>query len=96
MTVWIKQGVMGDLAPIAVKGLNKINLLFEKAGEDLYITSIREGNHIAGSFHYIGLAFDFLYGDDVNTDDIIKVLGREWDVVFEDNYIHVEYDPEIV
>jgi len=93
MTVWIKQGVIGDLQSIARKGLGHVAKLYGSAGHDLYITSLREGNHSAGSFHYDGLAFDIKPGK-INIKEIRKVLGPDWDVVDETNHFHCEYDPK--
>ena len=98
MTIWFKKGVMGDLIPEAQKGLGKVAGLAEKEGHtDLYVTSIREGNHIDGSFHYIGQAFDVVeFG--VPIDRIREELGPDWDVlpfiVNRENYIHSELDPK--
>lgn len=96
MTVWYKQGVCGDINPIAQKGLGRIAGLF--GDEDLYITSIRDGNHMAGSLHYVGLAFDFRYpkrgSTPVDKTSVRGTLGEGWDVVMENNHIHVEYDPK--
>lgn len=89
MTVWIKQGVVGDLQPVARKGLGRLAVLFE----NLYITSIRDGNHSPGSLHYDGLAFDIRYGN-ASKEKMQAVLGTGWDVVFESNHIHCEYDPK--
>jgi hypothetical protein len=92
MTVWIKQGVIGDLQTVAQKGLGRVAHAYEGHGKDLYVTSIRESNHSPGSLHYIGLAFDIRPGLDL---DLIKtVLGPQWDVVNESDHIHCEYDPK--
>ena len=94
MTVWYKQGVLGDLQTVARKGLGRVFELFNEVNEDLYVTSIREGNHIAGSLHYDGLAFDIRYSDKVFITDVKQILGKYWDVVDEGNHIHCEYDPK--
>ena len=98
MTVWYKQGVLGDLQPVARKGLGRVSRLFETAGLDLNITSLRDGNHMAGSLHYDGLAFDFWYTSAVSR--IISIvmikesLGSDWDIVPGNGYVHCEYDPK--
>lgn len=93
MTVWIKRGVMGDLQSIAQKGLGKLIAMYEDYGLDFYITSIREGNHGPGSFHYLGLAVDFKkHGGDLQ---IVKnILGPDWDVIEHPTHVHIEYDPK--
>ena len=73
MTVWIKQGVCGDLSQQAQKGLGKVALLYHRNNiQDLYVTSIREGNHSFGSLHYRGDAFDIRKGN-MNIEAIKKV-----------------------
>ena len=60
MKIWYKQGVIGQLRPIAQKGLGRVAALYDKEVVDLCITSIQEGTHTPGSLHYCGMAFDFL------------------------------------
>ena len=97
MTVWYKQGVIGDLQPVARKGLGRVADLYDSfdsyINEDLFVTSIREGNHKAGSLHYDGLAFDIQLGGRT-TGQIREVLGSSWDVVNEENHVHCEFDPK--
>lgn len=95
MTVWIKQGVIGDLQPVARKGLGRVAKLYKFNRQDLYVTSIRDGNHSDGSLHYDGLAFDVRPNDQISTKAIKEVLGPDWDVVNEVNHVHCEYDPDL-
>jgi len=92
MTVWYKQGVLGDLQPVARKGFGRIAKLYKLNGFDLFVTSLRDGNHSEGSLHYDGLAFDIRPG--LAVDRIKQVLGNGWDVVPEGNHIHCEHDPK--
>ena len=94
MTVWYKQGVLGDLQPVTRKGLGRVAVLYETGGDDLFITSIRDGNHKAGSLHYDGLAFDTQDNPKYQLDEIRKVLGPGWDLVPEKDHLHCEYDPK--
>ena len=94
MKVWIKQGVCGDLQPIARKGLGRATDMFHKHGESIYITSLRDGNHIPGSLHYDGLAFDILPPLTFDFSELAAALGSDWDVINEDTHIHCEYDPK--
>jgi len=96
MTVWYKQGVTGDLQAVTRKGLGRIADLIASCGHDTYITSLREGNHMSGSLHYEGLAFDFVHYSRLKTSDFKEVLGPDWDIVDETDHIHCEYDPKIV
>jgi len=94
MTVWYKQGVVGNLQPIARKGLGKVADLYKGIGEDLFVTSLRDGNHSAGSLHYDGLAFDIRKHINQLLPSIKTSLGDNWDVVYESDHIHCEYDPK--
>jgi hypothetical protein len=95
MTVWNKQGVLGNLQPIAQKGFGRVAAQYTREGQDIYVTSIREGNHKAGSLHYLGLAFDIKRGK-VSKFMIQTALGAGWDVLEypELNIFHCEYDPK--
>jgi len=91
--VWFKQGVTGDLRTAAQKGFGRVAQLYISKGKDLFVTSIREGNHGHGSLHYIGLAFDFRR-EGVNLKEIKTALGPNWDVIDEGSHVHAEYDPK--
>ena len=93
MRVWYKQGVWGQLHPIAQKGLGRLAALHDENGVDLCITSIQEGTHSPGSLHYCGMAFDFLK-QFIKIADIKEALGKEWDVIDEKTHYHAEYDPK--
>lgn len=94
MTVWIKQGVLGDLIPVARKGLGRVAKLYESKGRSLYITSLCEANHSHGSLHYDGRAFDIKGDSSVTLPEIKLALGQGWDVIDELNHIHCEFDPK--
>jgi len=94
MTVWYKQGVLGDLQPVARKGLGRLARLFETGDADLFITSLRDSNHKAGSLHYDGLAFDIKDNAKFQLLEIRQALGSGWDVVPESDHIHCEFDPK--
>ena len=96
MTTWYKQGVIGDLQQPARKGLGRVARLLSSRNEDLFITSLRDGNHSDGSLHYDGLAFDMRYPQLTSIKQIKEKLGPKWDVVVESNHIHCEYDPKNV
>ena len=93
MTVWFKQGVMGELVPKAQKGLGRVAKLYHRKKLDLYVTCIRESNHLPGSFHYIGRAFD-IRARGVSKEEILKALGVGWDVIYYTRYriFHCELD----
>lgn len=91
MTIWYKQGVLGLLHPKAQKALGR---LARAAEHDLYVTSLQEGTHSAGSFHHIGRAFDIRYVKGLSRAAVIEAVGSGFDVVFHETHIHVEYDPK--
>lgn len=94
MTVFYKQGVLGDLQQEARKGLGRVANLYKDKGKELHVTSLRDSNHGDGSLHYDGLAFDFRQ-DGVSLDQIKIALGVGWDVLLSNNgAIHAEYDPK--
>jgi hypothetical protein len=78
------------------------------ADADLMITSGREGTHMSGSLHYVGLAIDIrLPGSFTGQTsavakakaktmvaDLIAHLGAQYDVVLEVDHIHIEFDPK--
>lgn len=106
MSVYIKQGVMGSYSRPIAWAIEKIHKLCIDNCADMYITSIREGNHSAGSLHYIGDAIDWRTsrGVRVVTLEEIRIclsegrFANQFDVVdgYDDGHFHVEYDPKEV
>lgn len=96
MNIWLKIDVSGDLQPVMAKARGKVALTYHEAGEDLYITSKRDGIHGLGSLHYEGLAIDVRYPQ--KREGIIEklksALGPGFDVIAEGDHIHIEYDPD--
>lgn len=95
MTVWIKQGVLGNLSNKMRRTKGELITLYATFGKDFYITSIEEGNHHPASCHYEGNAIDFKR-QGILKNDIIEVLDDNFDVVeYSDRDVfHVEYDPK--
>ena len=95
MTIWIKQGVTGDLMPIVQKALGRVAELYKNNKRSTYITSIREGNHMSGSFHYIGMAFDIAC-QGISKIEIQSVVGPGFQVIEYKilDIFHVEYDSQ--
>ena len=64
------------------------------------ITSARDGEHSEGSLHYEGKAIDLRTRDlpkaliEELAADLAAGLGTAWDVVIEDDHVHVEFDPK--
>lgn len=96
MTTWKKLDVQGDLNPIVAKARGKADHIFYIHGEDLFITSQREGRHGTVSLHPDGWAFDIRkpVGDWDAVASLRKELGNDFDVINEADHIHIEYDPK--
>lgn len=82
-----------------------VNVAFETApllaGGQLVITSANDGKHMKGSRHYSDDAFDLrirniLPGGSAKAwvARMQERLGDDYDVVLEEDHIHVEYDPK--
>jgi len=91
MSIWYKQGVIGDLNNECQKCLGRIHDHYQK---DVYVTAIRDGNHMAGSLHYNGNAFDFRQASYITEPDLKQICGKDFDVVIHPSHIHIEYDPK--
>lgn len=67
---------------------------------EITITSAKDGKHSANSLHYEGKAvdirtWDMKPGTIKSTARVIADrLGGKYDVVVENNHIHIEYDPK--
>ena len=71
--------------------------LFRK---EIVVTSVLDGKHKSGSKHYVGEAFDirvWIYTAEQLKDllpSIQRSLGKNYDVINENDHIHIEYDPK--
>jgi len=76
------------------------NDVYKDYGKELVITSMAEGRHSYGSIHFSENAIDTRtrYFDDFTklavADDIRTRLGDDFDVVVENNHLHIEYQPK--
>lgn len=94
MSTLYKEGVFGEMHPALSEAKRKLAKVYELNKEDLIITSIREGSHIAGSFHWDGRAFDHRQGG-LSLISEKKLLGDDFDIIdYKDGHRHVEYDPK--
>ncbi|MBI5417587.1 hypothetical protein HZA55_06530, partial [Candidatus Poribacteria bacterium] len=79
---------------------NTVDEVFNSVAErDAIVTYTINGTHSSGSLHYQGNAID-LRTRDLNrgqigqaTQQLRDSLGNNYDVIFEDDHIHIEYDP---
>ncbi|MBA7603363.1 hypothetical protein ES703_10470 [subsurface metagenome] len=79
------------------RSLTIVDSIMEDESEILIITSTFEGNHSAGSLHYADQAYDMripIYDPSRIFGRIKEALGSKFDVVWEEDHIHVEYDPK--
>ena len=94
--VWVKQGVCGPAARQIRRAIGVLAELYGTYNDDLFITSICDSTHAAGSLHYDGNALDFKRRN-VHIKAIREVLGADFDVIeYTDvrDIFHVEYDPK--
>jgi len=104
----IKSGVdAGGLRPEVLLAIQEARELWSIKGQQLVITSLRDGKHSPKSLHYRGLAVDFrlpvrngIYNEAAEREDNYDFvtalrgrLGQQYDVVMEPDHIHVEFDP---
>jgi hypothetical protein len=88
------------MRPELLFALNVASEVFMRAGSEMTVTSIADGQHAFRSRHYDGAAFDFrIYH--LSRQKIEKIiselkdgLNQDYDVVLEKDHGHVEYDPK--
>lgn len=97
-----KAGVrLEKLTPQMVLGAMIVAQVYlEVCGIVATITSGSDGDHSPTSLHYEGNALDFRTRDlppsrvPTVVEKVRDRLGENYDVVFEKDHLHVEYDPE--
>jgi len=101
MKTTMKRGVfISSSHPCIFEMIDAAKKAYYRLGSDVVITSGCEGTHSAKSLHYKGLALDFrtrnlTQGEIVEVTDALRAdLGDDYDVVFEGDHFHVEYDPK--
>jgi len=94
----LKAGVdISRLERFTRRGLGIAEAFYNSQAEEMVITSTYEGNHGAGSLHYANRAFDIRlpYMSGFRAAAILREkLGPDFDVIGEDDHIHIEYDPK--
>ena len=103
----LKAGVkLFDIKPQIVLAMIVVEGVYQSFNVEFVVTSVNDGKHSDGSWHYKGCAFDCrtkqasLDGKEQALRDEIKAaLGPDFDVVLEavgtDNeHVHIEYDPK--
>lgn len=100
---YIKPGVTLPPSGVCLEILDAllhITRIYHARGYDVHVTSLGDGQHLPNSLHYQGRAID-IRTRHVQTKDLPGIahelktsLGADYDVVFEGNHFHVEYDPK--
>jgi len=99
----IKNGVtLHGLVPQMMLAVFAIKHIYDAKGKDLVITSGNDGKHSVGSKHYAGSALDFRTNNlndpslegPLIVNELNIALGRDYDILFEGDHIHIEYDPK--
>jgi hypothetical protein len=92
---------LDNVHPKIYLAISKVAEIYEDVDTELVITSVRDSKHSKNSLHQYGKAFDVRVWNlpkHVNhielTKTIANELGIEFDVVYEINHIHIEYDPK--
>jgi hypothetical protein len=98
----LKAGVKIDcMQPSLLEGILNAQEVFLDAGQAFTITSITDGIHMEDSLHYQGLAVDFRIRDlsGITPQKMVQLLraklGARYDVVLENDHIHMEFDPTL-
>lgn len=75
-----------------------INSVLTELGIEFVITSCIEGTHKHASLHYMGSALDIRLPPPTFTGKVIanlkEALGDDYDVILEDDHIHIEFQPK--
>jgi len=100
----LKPGV--DVTGISTEiliGLQVLAGVFWKHGIPTLITSCRDGEHMEGSKHYLGDAVDVRLPSRFSSTEHIDIvllnegrvaLGDQYDLVLEEDHLHLEFDPK--
>ena len=84
-----------------LQALEVADILSKKiSGQEIVVTSLFDGTHSKNSLHYSGNAADlrvWIYTEQQITDMVGNLqsnLGKNYDVMFEGDHIHIEFDPK--
>lgn len=97
----IKKGAkIGGIRPEMIIALMVAERVYDAHGEELVWTEGTGGEHGYGSLHYVGLAIDIRTRYFSKTEaaqvalEIRERLGEDFDVVLEEDHIHIEFQPK--
>jgi hypothetical protein len=99
----LKNGVdLRGMRPEIVLAAVIAETVYAAHGKDFVITAAVDGQHMKGSLHYSGNAIDVrttacgLSADQSCAigKEVAHALGPQFDVVVENDHIHIEFDPK--
>lgn len=95
----VKLGVdISRLKPNIRRALKAVEFFYRIQKEEPVITSTYEGNHAPSSLHYTNDAIDVRLPKHTQTSQLLEDLeiglGDKYDIVVEQDHIHIEYDPK--
>ena len=98
----LKPGVkIGGISPELVLAIVVVSEIFRQNNASPFmVTSVTDGKHSEKSLHYRGLAIDVRtrHLTDWKQREIVSMvkiaLGLDFDVVLEDDHLHIEFDPK--
>ena len=71
--------------------------LYNGKGYTMIITSGNDSLHMKGSLHYVNRAIDIRSNDMIAINHTVMTLklylGNDYDIIFESDHIHIEFDP---
>jgi hypothetical protein len=71
--------------------------VYERHGESLVLLHTYDGQHKTGSLHYKHRAVDLGLPGGIRypiEEELNLILGSEYDVIFESDHVHIEWDPK--
>lgn len=89
---------LSKLNPQIIIAMMVLDSVYTEHGQELVITAINDGQHMQGSKHYTGDAFDartkyFTEQErKIVFDEIRERLPIDFDIIDEADHFHVEYD----
>lgn len=97
----LKKGVnVQGIRPELIIAIIVCNDVYIENDKELVITSVNDGKHSNTSLHYSGCAIDLRTHYFENEAEVVEVadqikdrLGIDYDVIVEDDHIHLEYQP---
>lgn len=94
----LKPGVRAaGIRPEIVLAIQVAEGIWHAQGRELVVTSLTDGHHSRTSLHYAGAAADFRIWDidaERASRELADALGEDYDVVFEGDHIHCEFQPK--